>query len=139
MPPPLLFDPAVLDIESVVATRDEIYEVLPHRYEFMQLDAITYINESHTEAAGIREIRADEFWVKGHIPGRPIFPGVLMLESAAHLASYVTLKFLESKEYFFGFGGLERVKFRGAVEPGARVLSLARLHKQKSRQVIWDP
>ncbi len=138
MPPPLLFDPPDIDFQNPIATREQIYEFLPHRFEFMQLDGIAFINDAHSQAVGFRDIREDEFWVKGHIPGRPIFPGVLMLESAAHLASYVTLRFLESKDYFFGFGGLERVKFRGAVEPGARVVFLTRLFKLKSRQVIWD-
>ena len=69
--------------------------------------------------AGYRDVRDDEFWVRGHIPGRPIFPGVLMIETAAQLVGYYAMSKMPSQG-FLGFGGVEDVKFRGTVVPGQR-------------------
>ena len=85
--------------------------------------------------AGYRDVRADEFWVRGHIPGRPIFPGVLMIETAAQMVSYYVVSANPGKG-FMGFGGVDGVKFRGAVVPGQRVIMLARRVEERSRRVI---
>ena len=63
---------------------------------------------------GFKDIRDDEFWVAGHIPGRPLFPGVLMIETAAQLASFYTKKFVGWKG-FVGFGAVENCRFRAQV------------------------
>jgi 3-hydroxyacyl-[acyl-carrier-protein] dehydratase len=76
--------------------------------------------------AGYRDVRADEFWVKAHIPGRPLFPGVLMIETAAQLVSYYVMKCYPDKG-FVGFGGVDGVKFRGAVQPGDRLVLLGKM------------
>src|SRR5260370_24349137 len=74
---------------------------------------------------GFKAVGIDECWVEGHIPGRPLLPGVLMIECAAQLASFYARTFLDWKG-FMGFGGLEEVKFRQQVLPGQRLLMLAK-------------
>lgn len=136
MPPPTLIDTSLIDVERVIFSRQQIYEVLPHRYEFMQLTSIVHYDEERMEAAARRDVSGNEFWARGHIPGRPIFPGIMMLESAAHLASFVTTRLRLFGDRFMGFGGLNGVKFRGAVRPGQSLLILARLLEVKSRRVV---
>ena len=135
MPPPMLLDLNTIDLTRVLVTREQIYERLPHRYEFMQLDAIIHLDVKEQIAVGYRDIRSDEWWVKGHIPGRPLFPGVLMVESAAHLASFVSFMVLPNVK-FLGFGGIDNTKFREAVSPPARLYLVCKANEIKPRRTI---
>ncbi len=98
------------------------------------IDGITYFkSDVPSEIIAYKDIGHDEFWISGHLPGRPLFPGVLMIEAAAQLASFVSLRRL--KEGFLGFVGVEAVKFRGQVVPGDRLHILARevkIHRRRS-------
>ncbi len=135
MPPPALLDLSTLDLNRVLVTREQIYEKLPHRYEFMQLDGVVHLDQEKAIAVGYRDIRSDEWWVRGHIPGRPLFPGVLMVETAAHLASYVSVLVLKGVT-FLGFGGIDKTKFREAVSPPARLYLICRADQIKPRRTI---
>ena len=85
--------------------------------------------------AGYRDVKADEFWVRCHIPGRPIFPGVLMIETAAQMVSYYVMS-LNPDKGFMGFGGVDDVKFRGVVEPGHRLIMVGKLIEYRPRRCI---
>ena len=124
MPPKLLYDVSKLDLERVEYTIEDIREVNPHRHEFEQLTAVLLLRPEENVIVGLREVRDDEFWVKGHIPGRPLLPGVLMLEAAAQLCSFYWGKVVGTKE-FLGFAGIDGVRFRGLVTPGKRMLIVA--------------
>ncbi len=137
MPPPRLFDTSELDMTRVEATREQIYSILPHRHEFMQLDGIIFVDAERRIAVAYRDVREDEWWCKGHLPNRPLLPGVLIVESAAHLASYYFHRMTQS-ERFLGFAGIDRVKFREAVSPPARLLILGRAVDLKPRRLICD-
>ncbi|MGC9455424.1 MAG: 3-hydroxyacyl-ACP dehydratase FabZ family protein [Phycisphaerae bacterium] len=137
MPPQPLFDFSHIDTDNVLISRDEIYQVNPHRYEFQQLDGICYIDREQGRMVGFREVRDDEFWVRGHIPGRPLFPGVLMIESAAQLVSYYAMSD-EPEGEFLGFGAVDGVKFRGSVVPGQRIVLLGRMVEMRRRRCIGD-
>lgn len=126
-----------LDLNQVFANREQIYQRLPHRYEFMQLDRVIWFDKEAGLAVAMRKVREDEFWVKGHIPGRPIFPGVLMIESAAHVASYLAREFFDD-DRFMGFGGVEGVKFRGAVTPPSDMYYILKLVDIRPRRIICD-
>jgi len=130
-------DLSTLDLNKLCVTREQIYERLPHRHEFMQVDGIIHLDRERRLAVGLRDIREDEFWVRGHIPGRPLFPGVLMLESAAHMASYLSQE-LCPDDRFLGFGGVDGVKFRGAVAPPARMYLLLKAIDIRPRRTICD-
>ncbi|OPX23562.1 MAG: beta-hydroxyacyl-ACP dehydratase, partial [Planctomycetales bacterium 4484_123] len=75
MPPQPIIDISRIDQSRIAVTREQICQVNPHRYEFQQLDGIFFIDRVRVLMAGFRDLRADEFWVRGHIPGRPVFPG----------------------------------------------------------------
>jgi len=135
MPPQPFTDLSKLDTSKIQHTREQIYSVNPHRYEFMQLDGIYFIDLDTEISAGYRDVRDDEFWVRGHIPGRPIFPGVLMIETAAHLVSYYACMKSHNKG-FLGFAGVDGVKFRGSVTPGHRIIMLGKMLELRPRRCI---
>ena len=135
MPPKPLYDPSSIDQDLVEVPREDIYKVCPHRYEFQQLDGIFFIDPAAKLMAGYRDVRDDEFWVRGHIPGRPIFPGVLMIETAAHMVSYHAMRVFPGKG-FLGFGGVDKVKFRGTVVPGQRIILVAAMVEVRARRCV---
>ena len=120
MPPQYLYDISGMDLDKVLYGKDVIREVIPHRGEIEQLDAIVYAAADLGRIIGYKDVRHDEFWVDGHIPGRPLFPGVLMIEAAAQLASFY-MKYIEKAPGFIGFGAVDKVRFRQAVTPGQRL------------------
>lgn len=138
MPPELLLDPAQLDFSQVVADLEEIHRILPQRFEMEQLTAIVYIDTTQHIIAGYKDVRQDEFWVRGHMPGYPLMPGVLMCEAAAQLASYYSVKHGLLEGDFIGFGGLEEVRFRTPVRPGDRLALIGKALKVNRRQTIFN-
>jgi 3-hydroxyacyl-[acyl-carrier-protein] dehydratase len=137
MPPQSIVDPAQLDLLHPLARREEIYAALPHRYEFALLDALVLLDLERGVYAGYLDICAGAYWVRGHIPGRPLFPGVLMIEAAAQLASYLHRR-LFPEAGFIGFTGVDAVKFRGAVEPPSRLVLVGRAKQIRTRRVVCE-
>ena len=68
MPPELNLDPAKLDLNHIIADREAICRVNLQRFEMEQIDAIIYEDTSLHVVAGYKDVRSDEFWVKGHMP-----------------------------------------------------------------------
>ena len=132
MPPALLFDLSSIDLDHVRFGPEEIRKYNPQRGEMEHLDAIVWQHEG--KILGYKDVRDDEFWVPGHIPGRPLLPGVIMLEAAAQVCSFQAHTYL-GWEGFIGFGGLEDVRFRAAVEPGKRLYLLSELTEHRHRRV----
>ena len=90
MAPSLLFDLSKYDLNTVKFGVDVIESINPHRGAMRLLDGVYDCNlQAPAEVLAYKDIRDDEFWVPGHVPGRPLFPGVLMLEAAAQLARRV--------------------------------------------------
>ena len=110
------------DLNTVVADLDDIRKYNPQRFEAEQLTAIVYINHDLRLIVGYKDTSEDDFWVRGHMPGMPIMPGVLMCEAAAQLASYYAVKYDLLGAEMVGFGGLEDVRFRELVRPGDRLV-----------------
>lgn len=137
MPPPLLYDLTKVDLDRVIFTREQIYDRLPHRFEFMQLDAVVHVDREARVAIAYRDVRSDEWWVRGHVPGRPIFPGVLMLETSAQLAAFVSA-YIHEFAGFMAFGGVDNCKFRGAVIPPARIYMVCRQIENRPRRIAAD-
>ncbi len=138
MPPELHFDPANVDFGRVLADRAEIRRVNPQRYEMEQLDAVVYADPEQALVIGYKDVRPDEFWVRGHMPDYPLLPGVLMCEAAAQLCSFyvVTYKLLQGD--FVGFGGMENVRFRGVVHPGDRLVLVGKGVRMNRRQTVFN-
>jgi 3-hydroxyacyl-[acyl-carrier-protein] dehydratase len=98
-----------------------------------QLDAILWYEEQERLILGYKDVTENEFWVRGHIPGRPIMPGVIMVECAAQLLSFYVKKILKL-DAFIGFAGIEKATFRLPVKPGSRLYLLGNLTKVRSRK-----
>lgn len=140
MPATPILDPALIDVGTTVADRAEIDRRNPQRFEFALLDAICYADDEARIYAGYHDVKADAWWVRGHIPGRPLFPGVLMIEVAAQMASFASGRLFNTTgdEHFLGFIGVDEVKFRGAVVPPARLLVIGRVLKLAKRRTILE-
>ncbi|MHC4562463.1 MAG: 3-hydroxyacyl-ACP dehydratase FabZ family protein [Planctomycetota bacterium] len=137
MPREPLYDLSAIDFNKVEISQEEIYKVNAHRYEFMLLDGIFVSDFDKQVAVGYRDVRDDEFWVRGHIPGRPIFPGVLMIETAAQLVSYYA-QTARGGDGFLGFAGVDNVKFRGSVVPGNRIIMMGKVIDLRARRCVGD-
>jgi 3-hydroxyacyl-[acyl-carrier-protein] dehydratase len=134
MPPPPHLDPEQLDLGHIIAAKEALRKVNPQRFEMEQIDAIVLLDRENLLIAGYKDVRPDEFWVRGHFPDFPLLPGVLMCEAAAQLCAYfmVTEGFLRGD--FVGFGGLEDVRFRGMVRPGDRLVFIGKGLRLDPRQ-----
>jgi 3-hydroxyacyl-[acyl-carrier-protein] dehydratase len=138
MPAKPIYDLEKIDVNNVIADQDAIYELNPHRYEFMLLDGILHLDEEGGIVVGYRDCDEEEFWVRGHIPGRPLFPGVLMIETAAQLVSYYALKVTGKNDAFLGFAGVTDVKFRGQVVPGDKLVMIGQMLDVRSRRCVGE-
>jgi 3-hydroxyacyl-[acyl-carrier-protein] dehydratase len=139
MPTPLLTDISQLDLNNPIFDKEKIRSAIPHRYEMEQIDAILAFDKDARLIIGIKNVRSDEFWVRGHIPGRPILPGVLMVESAAQLASvFSSLMGINSNDKFMGFSGIDKVKFRGQVVPGDKLIVIIKCNDLNTRRAVFE-
>ncbi len=138
MPPVCHLDLASLDMDHVLADQEAIRAVNPQRFEMEQLTAIVHVDTTENIVVGFKDVGTDEFWVRGHLPGYPLLPGVLMCEAAAQLCSYFccTQGLLETD--FLGFGGLENVRFRSPVHPGDRLVLIGKAGRINRRQVTFN-
>ena len=73
---PLILDFAEFDVGKVIANAEEIRRVNPQRFEMEQLTAICYEDPARNICAGYKDVTSNEFWVRGHMPGMPLMPGV---------------------------------------------------------------
>jgi len=137
MAPPLVVDLSKIDLGRVVMSIDEIRQYNPHRYEMEQLTGVIHLDVAAGQIVAFKDVRPDEFWVRGHIPGRPVLPGVLMIEAAAQMSSLYYKK-VQQDPRFLGFGGVDGVKFRGQVVPGDRLLLLGRAVEIRNRRAVFD-
>ena len=135
MPPSLLFDISEIDLSRPRYGVDKIEAINPHRGHMRLLDEILYESDDLQRYVAMKHVREDEFWVPGHIPGRPIFPGVLMIEAAAQLASFSCLRRMEGLA-FMGFTGADDIKFRGQVSPGDDLLLLCDQVEFRQRRCV---
>jgi 3-hydroxyacyl-[acyl-carrier-protein] dehydratase len=123
MPSQLLFDISGLDLTRVICDQDEIRIHNPQRGDMEQLNSIVHVDLANKRIIGVKDIRTDEFWVPGHIPGRPLYPGVMMIEAGAQVASFFNKRFF-GWTGFMGFAGVTDVRFRAQVVPPARMYVL---------------
>lgn len=141
MPDPL-FDYTAIDLSETFLDADQLSEWLPQTGAMRQLDRVVHIDAPRIHAVGIKEVRDDEFWVPGHIPGRPLLPGVIMIEAAAQISSVLYQFRLihdgRDEKGFLGFTRVENCTFRGQVVPGDRLVLVAKEVKFQRRRFACD-
>ncbi len=134
-----IIDLSRLDFNHIVADKEEIYKFNEQRFEMAQLDAIIYEDQDEGVAVGYKDLTEQEFWVRGHMPGAPLMPGVLMCEAAAQLCSFYAKRMkMVDDQTIIGFAGLDDVRFRGIVVPGDRLTVLIKLVKLNRLLVTCD-
>jgi len=117
-----LVDFSLFDPNSPLGGRFEIDGCNHQRFEMSQLDGILFEDFPEMKIIGYKDVTEKEFWVRGHMPGFALMPGVVMCEAAAQLSSYFAVKYDMLGCDVIGLGGIENVRFRGSVFPGQRLI-----------------
>ncbi len=118
MPSPPLVDPLSIDTTTPLRDIEDIRAHNRQRFEFEMLSGIALLDMDEHLIVGYKHLSPDAFWVRGHIPGRPVLPGVLQIEAAAQLTSFYYMESIGNPpDVFIGFMGVTDTKFRGFVEP----------------------
>jgi 3-hydroxyacyl-[acyl-carrier-protein] dehydratase len=128
-------DQAVVDRSSSkpVLTIEDIHRLLPHRYPFSLVDRIIdYVPGER--AVGIKNVTINEPHFQGHFPGRPIMPGVLIVEAMAQVGGVVLTQLPDVPEGLFMFAGIDKVRFRRPVVPGDQLVMTVELLSVKRRR-----
>lgn len=118
---------------KVILNVEDIHKLLPHRYPFALVDRIIeYIPGKR--AVGIKNVTFNEPHFQGHFPGRPIMPGVLIVEAMAQVGGVVLTQLAELEGGLFLFAGIDKVRFRRQVIPGDQLVMTVELMWVKQRR-----
>ena len=98
-------------------TRPEIEAILPHREPFLLIDEVLELEPGERVVAR-KTVREDEWYLAGHFPGRPVMPGVLIVEGMAQTGAVAVLSQEENRGRLALFAGIDDVRFKRIVEPG---------------------
>jgi 3-hydroxyacyl-[acyl-carrier-protein] dehydratase len=122
--------------EAVQVQISKILEILPHRYPFVMVDRVTEIVPGRT-IRGHKMVSYNEPWSQGHFPGRPILPGVLIIESLAQIGgilAYASEPF-DAQSRLMYFLGIDKAKFRPTVTPGDKLDLMVEVIHHRSN--VW--
>lgn len=108
-------------------TREEIKTILPHREDMLLLDDAQRVEDT---AVGHYHVRGDEFFLRGHFPGNPIVPGVILCEILAQSACVLLREQMEGGKLPV-YTGLNNVKFRSPVKPGDTIETRCHIKRAK--------
>ena len=97
--------------------RAGIEAILPHREPFLLIDEVLEL-EPGRRAVARKHVREDEWYLSGHFPGRPVMPGVLLVEAMAQTGAVAVLSEEENRGRIALFAGIDDVRFKRIVEPG---------------------
>ena len=110
--------------------KEEIKSIIPQREPFLMVDEVEKYIPGEM-AIAYKNVNVDEWYFKGHFPGNPIMPGVLITESLAQTGAVAILSMEENKGKNALFAGIDKMKFKKMVVPGDRLKLEVRIIKRK--------
>jgi 3-hydroxyacyl-[acyl-carrier-protein] dehydratase len=119
-------------VQAVMGVED-IQKLLPHRYPFALVDRVIEY-EPGKRAVGIKNVTFNEPHFQGHFPGKPIMPGVLIVEAMAQVAGVVLTQIPDVDGNLFLFAGIDKVRFRRPVVPGDQLIMTVDILSLKRRR-----
>jgi 3-hydroxyacyl-[acyl-carrier-protein] dehydratase len=125
------------DLDNPLDVR-QIMNFLPHRYPFLLVDRIVSREAEGRKILAYKNVSINEPFFQGHFPGRPIMPGVLIIEALAQAGAFLIIHGLppeQIKNSIFLFTGIDKVRFRRLVTPGDRLDLECVLLRHKMR--LW--
>lgn len=128
-----LIDLEAIDLDGTHADQSKIFEMIPHRHEMALVDRIVWADLESGSGVGVKHVNEDEFWVRGHFPGRPMLPGVLMIEAGAQLACYI-FNARNGENSTAAFLRIENAVFRRSVTVGDDLMLLCKGMKISPRR-----
>lgn len=110
--------------------KKEIEKIIPQRDPFLMIDEVEEYIPGES-AIAYKHVREDEYYFKGHFPGNPIMPGVLIVESLAQTGAVAILSMEENKGKNALFGGIDKLRFKKQVVPGDTLKLEVKIIKKK--------
>ena len=110
--------------------KEKIKEIIPQREPFLMIDEVEELTPGKTCTA-YKNVCMEEPYFKGHFPGNPIMPGVLIAESLAQTGAVAILSMEENKGKNALFGGIDKMKFKKMVVPGDKLKLEVKIIKRK--------
>ena len=115
----------------------QVMDILPHRYPFLLIDRVLDYTVGESLRA-VKNVSINEPFFQGHFPGRPVFPGVLIIEAIAQASAVLASRGLEEdpgENIIFLFAGIDHARFKKPVEPGDQLILDVHQTNYKSR--LW--
>lgn len=108
-------------MDNTLINSEEIMKYIPHRYPFLLVDRVIEFKKGQS-AVGIKNVTINESFFNGHFPGKPVMPGVLIIEALAQTAGILVGKSLELEKIpLVYFTSIEEAKFKQVVVPGDQI------------------